>query len=202
MKKFLIITAHGAENFTDFINISPDDCIIAADGGYDFALECGITPHVLAGDMDSIALVPKCTEVILLPAEKDDTDTHFCAKLALERGCDDITVVGGLTGRLDHTLANLHTLAFLVKNGVRARMLGRDTKIYMINDKLELDFDIRHNISLFAYGGTARGVCISGVKYPLKNATLTPDFPIGVSNVAVDSVVRISVWDGLVFVVV
>lgn len=201
MKKAIIITAHGADNFTDYIRISPDDYIIAADGGYDAARKLGITLHVLAGDMDSISSVPRNTEVIILPAEKDDTDTHYCAKLALERGFDDITIIGGMTGRLDHTLANLHTLAFLVNNGARARMLGHGTKVYMINDSLELEFEARRTVSLFAYGGAARGVCISGVKYPLKNATLTPDFPIGVSNVAVDSIVKVSVAEGLVFVV-
>lgn len=201
MKKAIIITAHGAENFTDFIRISPEDYIIAADGGYDAVRKLGIVPNVLAGDMDSISSVPKNTEVIILPAEKDDTDTHFCAKLALKRGFDNVTIIGGMTGRLDHTLANLHTLAFLVNNGARARMLGHGTKVYMISDELELEFDIRHTVSLFAYGGTARGVCISGVKYPLNNATLTLDFPIGVSNVAVEPVVKVSVENGLVFVV-
>ena len=36
--------------------------------------------------------------------------------------------------------------------------------------------------SLFPLEGRAEGVCVQGAFYELDNATLTPDFPIGVSN--------------------
>ena len=36
--------------------------------------------------------------------------------------------------------------------------------------------------SLFPLEGCAEGVCVQGAFYELDNATLTPDFPIGVSN--------------------
>lgn len=202
MKKAVIITAHGAENFTDFMNISPDDYILAADGGFDFALRLGLTPNVLVGDMDSISSVPDNLEVIRLPKDKDDTDTHYCAKLALQRGYDSVTIAGGMTGRLDHTLANLHTLAFLTNNGARACMLDKNSGIYMCKDRLELEPETGHTLSMFAYGGAAHGVSISGVKFPLNNATLTPDFPWGVSNVAASAIVNITVNEGLVYAVV
>ena len=36
--------------------------------------------------------------------------------------------------------------------------------------------------SLLAAGGDATGVTVTGAKYPLTDAVLTPGFPLGVSN--------------------
>ncbi|MFA9382090.1 MAG: thiamine diphosphokinase, partial [Acetanaerobacterium sp.] len=83
--------------------------VICADGGYDTALRIGITPHLFVGDMDSVRMSPEGCEIMLSPAEKDDTDTMLAAKIAIERGYTDITIFGGLGGRLDHTLANIQT---------------------------------------------------------------------------------------------
>ena len=153
--------------------------------------------------MDSItSAIPGGIEVIRLPVDKDDTDTHYCAKLALERGYNSITIAGGMSGRFDHTLANLHTLAFLANNGAQACMIDRDACVHVCTARLELKLPIGCVLSLFAYGGEAQGVSITGVKFPLEKATLTPDFPLGASNVTVLPNVCVSVGGGLLYVVI
>ena len=105
----------GAEICADRIEERPEDgdLVIAADSGYNNAKTLGVKVDILLGDMDSIGeaydLVPQDTEIIKLPPEKDDTDTSLAVKLALERGCDNIVIIGGLSGRLDHTMANLYS---------------------------------------------------------------------------------------------
>lgn len=42
----------------------------------------------------------------------------------LARGCGRFLIYGGLGGRLDHTLANLHILAFLARKHIPAFLLG------------------------------------------------------------------------------
>ena len=37
-------------------------------------------------------------------------------------------------------------------------------------------------LSVFCFGAAAEGVTEEGVQYPLAGGTLTPDFPLGVSN--------------------
>ena len=51
-------------------------------------------------------------------------------------------------------------------------------------------------LSVLAHGGPAEGVTLEGLKYPLEDATLTPDVPLGVSNEFVGKEARISLSRG------
>ena len=54
-----------------------DDYVIAADGGWQLALQMGVTPSMLVADFDSLGIpsIPDGVELITLPTEKDVTDT-------------------------------------------------------------------------------------------------------------------------------
>ena len=86
-------------------DIGPQDVILAADAGWKTARALGFAPTLALGDFDT-APAPKGPDVLRLPAEKDDTDTFFAARKALEMGCSEVLILGGIGGRLDHTLAN------------------------------------------------------------------------------------------------
>ena len=51
-------------------------------------------------------------------------------------------------------------------------------------------------LSVFCLGDRAVGVGESGVQYPLEDAVLTPDFPLGVSNHILERQAQISVRQG------
>ena len=89
-----------------------DDLVIAADGGWNNAVLLGEKPTILLGDLDSLGdkKIPKDVEVYRVPAEKDLTDTQLAVDLAISKGANDIVIIGGLSGRLDHTLSNLAIL--------------------------------------------------------------------------------------------
>ena len=85
-----------------------DDFIIACDAGYRNCAPLHCKPHVIVGDFDT-APCPQQEddEIVVLPHVKDDTDTEYAAKLAVQKGFDRGASAGGPRGRrLEHTLAN------------------------------------------------------------------------------------------------
>jgi len=177
------------------------DFIIAADGGYTALVSRGITPDLVVGDFDSLGGVPDHPNIIQSPAEKDDTDMMLAIKQGIKRGCRTFIIDGALGGRLDHTLANIQLLTYLAQNGARGVLLGRDICITALkNGAAGFNADASGCISVFSAGGKAGGVTLEGLKYPLAEATLSSDYPVGVSNEFIGAPARISVSDGVIIV--
>lgn len=180
--------------------ISPDDLVIAADAGYKQL--GGIKPHLVVGDFDSLGYVPREESVVELPVRKDDTDALFAVKLGLSRGFRRFVLLGSVGGRLDHTLANIQALAYLTTRGARGVLVGETEKITMLqNGSLNFFGTPEGIVSVFAYGGTATGVTEENLAYPLDCATVTTDFPIGVSNEFTNQPARITVEEGCLLIV-
>ena len=180
--------------------LEKDDIVIAADGGLKHTQTLGITPDIILGDFDSLGYVPKGSE--LHPVEKDDTDAMLAAKRGLALGCREFLFYGSLDGpRLDHTVANFQTLAYLEEHGARGRLIGLRQQVTLLkNGTLTFPKDAKGNISVFAFGGEAEGVSIRGLYYNLEKGTLTPAFPLGVSNHFEGREVTVSVQKGSLLV--
>ena len=195
MARFVIFCAGGFENLRE--PIGKDDYLLAADGGLEHLNKLGLTPHEILGDFDSLGYVPQGAKVF--PVEKDDTDAMLAARRGLELGYKEFWFYGSLDGpRLDHTVANFQTLQFLANQGAKGYLIGRDYMITVIKEEtVEFPAEAEGILSLFCLGASAR-VTIEGLHYPLENGTLTPDFPLGVSNHFVGRPARITVHEGLV----
>lgn len=173
----------------------PGDLVIAADGGY--AHMGGIKPDLVVGDFDSLGYVPEGEKVVRHPAEKDDTDTMLAARIGIERGYRTFLLLGGVGGRLDHTLANIQTLAYLRESGARAALIGEGETITLIqNEALRFRAGLSGIISVFSYGAVAYGVYERGLAYALTDATLTDTNPLGVSNAFTGEPAEVRVRDG------
>ena len=173
----------------------PGDLVIAADGG--FAHLGGIKPDLVVGDFDSLGYVPDGEQVVRHPAEKDDTDTMLAARIGIERGYRAFVLLGGVGGRLDHTLANIQTLAFLREHGARAALIGEGETITLLqNESLRFRAGMSGTVSVFSYGTTAYGVYERGLAYTLTDATLTDANPLGVSNAFTGAPAEVSVREG------
>ena len=195
MKPCIIFCAAG---FDGLLAPIPENALtIAADGGLRHTQALGLNPDVILGDFDSLGYVPEDSQVF--PVEKDDTDAMLAVRLGLERGCDWFEFYGALDGpRLDHTIANFQTLAYLATHGARGVLIGRDYIATVLKEEsISFPAEAEGILSLFCLGASAR-VTIEGLHYPLENGTLTPDFPLGVSNHFVGKPARITVHDGLV----
>lgn len=185
---------------SDYIpDIRKGDILIAADGGYENLH--GLRPDLVVGDFDSLGFVPPDEEIIKHPVRKDDTDTMLAVKLGLQRGFDTFVISGGYGGRFDHTFANIQTLAYIASAGGRGYLIMDDQWLTVVRDKIHFPEGLHGNISVFALGGNAEGVYISGLDYSLENGCLTPDFPLGVSNAFIGTEAEVSVQKGNLLIV-
>jgi len=179
------------------------DLIIAADAGYRICLLEGITPDLLLGDFDSMPQPDDFEAVLRVPEEKDDTDTMLAIKVGLEQNCDVFCIYGGTGGkRLDHTLANLQALLYLRRRGARGYLFDDDFVWTVIENEVLTICREREKglVSVFCMGDRAEHVTITGLQYPLTDAVLTAEFPLGVSNHILENTATISVESGALVV--
>jgi thiamine pyrophosphokinase len=177
--------------------------VIAADAGYKTLVRLGIKIDRVVGDFDSLGEVPVHPSVEVHPAEKDETDMMLAVRTALSAGYRDVRIYGGLGGRLDHSIANLQTLVYLARQNARSWLIGDGLAITAVADG-ELRFSEKAEgiVSVFAADGTAHGVTLEGLKYPLTDYTMTADNPIGVSNEFTGLPSRICVREGVLIVMI
>ena len=180
----------------------PGDFVIAADGGFGYLTAQGIRADLVVGDFDSLGTLPEHANVIRLEKEKDETDTLAALMIGLKRGFRLFHIHGGTGGREDHTLANLQSLVYLSKREAIGFLYGRDTVMTAItSSSLGLPAELSGYLSVFAHSDRASGVDLEGLKYELRNAELTNEFPLGVSNEFVGKGSRIRVREGTLLVV-
>ncbi len=172
--------------------------IIAADSGYNHAINLDVQPDLVVGDYDSLGFVPdKSKEVLTFPKEKDDSDLMLAVREALKRGYKEIIIIGALGGRFDHTIANLQTLGFISNHGAVGKIVSATEEITLLEaGEYKVKKDETRSLSLLAYSEKVEGVTLKGVKYPLEKALITNSFPIGLSNVIVDDYAEISFEKG------
>ncbi len=177
--------------------IKPDDFLIFCDSGLKHAEALGAEPSLIVGDFDSHDNPHSSVETIVLPCEKDDTDTVFAVKEAIKRGFDDFLLLGVVGERLDHTLANVSILLMLDDMGLSGRIIDDYSEMEIISrSPKRVDGSFKF-FSILNISGTARGITETGCKYPLKNAEITCDYQYGVSNeVLPDSEAVISLTEG------
>ena len=161
--------------------ILPTDYIIAADRGLHHAACMGITPHLAVGDFDSHQTPDIKIDTVQLPCEKDDTDTYYAVKEALSRGYRDILILGATGGRSDHMLANLYTLLYIKQKGAVGTMADEYCLITPVCGTATVNGDYPY-FSLVTVAGQAKGVTITGAKYPLQDGIIDPCYQYGVSN--------------------
>lgn len=181
-----------------------EDLTVAADGGWHNAALLGVTPRVLLGDFDSIGRgnLPDAEEILRVPPEKDQTDTQLAVQLALSRGADDIFIVGGLSGRLDHTLSNLGVLEYLAAHGAHAVITdGFNRARFLKNTGALIARSTYTYLSLIAASETVKGVTVQGCKYPLKNARLYRHTQYAVSNEIIGNCALVEVRRGAIYLI-
>ena len=135
----------------------------------------------------------------MYPVEKDDTDAMLAVRLGLSQGCREFFLYGALDGpRLDHTVANFQTLAFLCEHGARGWLIGKDSVITVASEEtLHFSPEFTGILSLFCLGAPIEDLSIRGLKYPLEHGRLSPAFPLAVSNAFLGAEAEVSVGSGL-----
>lgn len=182
-----------------------DDFILCADGGLRLARRLGVKPHLAVGDFDSYhdPLPLEGMEVLRVPPEKDDTDTMLAVRLAIKRGFRHILLLGGTGGRLDHTFANIQTMAWAAEQGVSLWMADCQNEATVLTPGIHRVVKRDgYKLSLFGIGEGAFGITLKGLQYPLTDAALTMTTPLGVSNEWNDEIAQIELKKGMLLLVI
>jgi thiamine pyrophosphokinase len=162
--------------------LQPADYFVYCDSGLAHMEALQAPADLIVGDFDSHPVPDLPAETIVLPEEKDDTDTVYAVNEALARGFEEFLLVGATGGRLDHTLGNLSILLKLDTLGKRALIVDELSEIEVVSDAPASVPDSFAYFSLLSVDGCARGVTVSDAKYPLVNADIDCEYPYGISN--------------------
>ena len=159
-----------------------DDWFVYCDGGLKHVQELSRKPDLIVGDFDSHEKPETDTETIVLPCEKDDTDTVYAVKEAVKRGFREFLLIGVVGERFDHTFGNISLLLYLDSLGIPACILDDYSEMRIISrETAEVKGDCSW-FSLLNISGTAKGITIRGAKYPLTDGEITSEYQFGISN--------------------
>lgn len=197
MKRCVIVGGADINNY-EYINscLHNDDFIVFCDSGLKHLDALQVSPGLIVGDFDSHDNPNLNVETIVLPCEKDDTDTVFAVKGALKRGFDDFLLIGVVGARLDHSLGNVSILLYLNSLGKKGCIIDDYSEMEIVCDKpvyIENSFKFFSLLNIF---GTAKGITIKNAKYPLIDGEITCEYQYGISNEVVGQTAEVSIKKG------
>ena len=199
MKGRCVIVGGADINNYGFIRekLRAEDYVIFCDSGLKHLEQLQVQPNLIVGDFDSHENPHLDAETIVLPCEKDDTDTVFAVKEAVKRGFDEVLLLGVVGARLDHTLGNVSILLYLDSLGKKGCIIDDYSEMEIVSDQPVSICDQYSFFSLLNITGFAKGITITGAKYPLNGGEITCEYQYGISNeVLPGQTARVSVAEG------
>jgi len=187
--------------------ISEHRLIICADGGAEHLYRLNTIPQAIIGDLDSLTpeirmfFQAQGVEVVEFPTHKDFTDTELAIEHAIALGATEISILGGLGGRMDHALANITLLGSLAKRGVQAELIDEATLITAVISESVLRSHPGTLFSIIPISATLENVTLEGAEYPLEGATMTMGSSLGVSNKFKNNEVKVSLSSGIALLI-
>jgi thiamine pyrophosphokinase len=171
--------------------------IVAADSGVETAARYGVRASLVVGDFDSL------TEQELLgqydvgqirrfPAAKDHTDTELALNLAWEEGADEVVLIGGGGGRLDHLLA---IVSLFERPRHPSVWVSDGSEVRAVDDELLARGVPGERISFFPLGSGPCTMESHGLRWPLDSMRWERG-DVGVSNEFADSEVCVKMKQG------
>jgi len=205
--KCLIVSGGNVPSKELILKHKKRDLIIGADKGASSLIGCGIIPHVLIGDFDSLSydkvemLQDKGCKIIKYKSEKDFTDTEASLNYAINALCDDVVILGAAGTRLDHTLANINLLGIPFEKGVKCVIEDENNLMFLSKSPVHLKKDNKKYFSIFSYSEETIGLNITGAKYELKNHTINKNSTLTISNEFISDTVKIDFDLGIILII-
>lgn len=203
MKRCVIIGGAPISNYEYIKNkLNKDDYLIYCDSGLKHIDGLERKPNLIVGDFDSCDNPNLNIETIVLPCEKDDTDTVFGVKEGLKRGFDEFLLIGVVGKRLDHTLGNLSILLMLEKEGKNAKLIDNYSECELVIKHPKYITDEFSYFSLLSLTQITKGVSIENAKYGLNKAEIANYYQYGVSNEVIKGkVAKVSIDEGMLLLI-
>ena len=198
MRRCVIVGGADISNYDRIIaHIKSDDFVIFCDSGLKHMQKLAAMPSLIVGDFDSHENPQLDIETIVLPCEKDDTDTVFAVKEAIRRGYTDFLLIGVIGARLDHTLGNVYILEYLDELGLKGKIIDDYSEMALVSREPAYIEDLYAFFSLINITGIAKGITIENAKYPLKDGEITCGYQYGISNEVISGkIAKVSIQDG------
>jgi thiamine pyrophosphokinase len=182
--------------------------VVAADGGARYALDAGVVPDLVVGDMDSLGEAGT-REVagrgVLLErhsARKDKMDGHLAIITARKRGATDVDLLCAAGGRFSPLFAVPHILLAAERMGLRATVLASWGQVFVLEAVARsVTGGPGDSVSVFPLTGPATGVTLEGFAYPLEDARLEVGDTLGFHNELNGEVGLVSVEEGALLVI-
>jgi thiamine pyrophosphokinase len=177
--------------------------VIAADSGLDLAEALGLEVDLVVGDLDSVSAGAlerarhRGVPIELSPRDKDLTDLELALLAAAAGGAEDLVVLGGAGGRLDHLLANVAVLCGPLTGSMAVDAWLGDSRVQVLRHHVAVDGTPGSEVSLLAWHGDVRGVTTTGMRWPLRDALLTAGAAVGTSNLLEGEHAEVSVRSGV-----
>ena len=183
MRRCVIVGGAPIENYS-FIkeHFEKDDFFVFCDSGLKHVTALCVHPDLIIGDFDSCEKPDTSAETIVLPCEKDDTDTVFAVKEALKRGFDDFLLIGVVGKRFDHSFGNISILLMLKNESKKAVIVDDFSEMEIVSDKTVFIDDSCKFFSLLNISGEAKEINVKNAKYELSKAEIKSDYQYGISN--------------------
>lgn len=203
MKRCVVIGGAPINNY-EYIKkeINTNDFIIYCDSGLNHLKELNIKPNLIVGDFDSTDNPNVAIETIILPCEKDDTDTMYGVKEGLKRGFNEFLLIGVIGNRIDHTLGNISILLYLDKHSANGKIIDDYSEIELIKKEPKFIQDDFSYFSILSVGDIVNGLSIENAKYRLNEAQIVNYYPLGISNEVIkDSVAKVTIKEGMALLI-
>jgi thiamine pyrophosphokinase len=184
------------------------DLVIAADGGARYALETGVVPDLVVGDMDSLGeelareVQRRGAFLERHPVRKDKMDGQLAVLAARERGATVADLLCAVGGRPAALFAVPHILLAAERIGLRSTVVADRGQMFVVEAGYRMVEGVQEDsISIFPLSGPAAGVTLEGMEYPLENASLEPGDTLGFHNELIGTEARVSVGEGAILVI-
>ena len=151
------------------------DCRVCADGAANCLKGYDLAPDIIIGDFDSVS--PNISNTfpdaqIIKDPDQNSTDAEKALNYCVQDGYLNITILGALGLRLDHTLYNLSLLKTFKNKTESIIIYSQEDKIVLIDNEHVFNEKAGTRISLMPVYGDATNVVTTGLKYPLTGETL------------------------------
>jgi thiamine pyrophosphokinase len=163
-------------------------------------------PDIVIGDFDSLTgriLSGKLGPRYLLVKEQHTTDSEKALLYAIDEGVVEVTLLGAIGWRLDHTLYNC---ALLERYADRLRICLAEDRADAVRvstaEPVSWNLAPGTGFSLLPLAGQASGVTVENARYPLQDAVIESGGPATISNRVQAAPLRISIAAGSLLVTV
>lgn len=184
--------------FYEDILKNEDGDIYCADGGAKYCLELNKIPKEIWGDFDSIEeeklqeFEEKGSILKKFPSHKDFTDGELIIEYVHKKKYQEIFILGGLGGRLDHQLTNIN----LLSKYENIYILTEKELVFFVGKKYTINNRKNHIVSFIPMSDKVTGLTLKGFEYPLDKYVLKRGDSRCISNILIQDQGQISYETG------